>query len=140
MTSPKRALALAAVLPLASLAACVQGYSATTGPSNPSGCSSTVVPALALVVRDSVTQKGIASGTLVSGMVSGKQGTYVLSQPLATDSLTIELGTISGTYNVALHRAGYSDVAKNGIVVPSADSLDCHPQTVTVNIAMQPTS
>ena len=135
MTSPVRALLAGIVLPMA---ACVSGYSGT--PTSPSACSADVVPALALDVRDSVTQKASASGVFVTGMVSGKQGTYVLGQPLDSDSLTIWIGTISGTYNVQLHKGGYQTETKSGIVVPPADSLDCHPRTITVDVNLQPTS
>ena len=139
-TSPvKRALLFALVAPLAGLAACVQGYS-TTAPSTPSGCTTEIVPALALAVRDSVTHQATASGILVGGSVSGKQGNYAITAPLASDTLTLWIGTISGTYNVSLHKAGYRDVTKSGIVVPSADSLDCHPQTVSLDVLLQPTS
>jgi len=133
MTALRRVLLVAAVVPMF---ACIQGASNATGPS---ACTANIVPALALAVRDSVTQKPIASGVFVSGLVSGKQGTYVLGQPLASDTLTIWLGTISGTYNVQLQKGGYQTVAKTGIVVPSADSLDCHPQTVSLDINLQPT-
>lgn len=127
---------LALVAPLVSVASCVQGYSADT-PTAPSGCSSDVVPALAIAVRDSVTQKPIASGVYITGMVAGKQGTYGVSMPVAQDSLTIYFGTISGTYNFTMQKAGYQSVTRTGIVVSPADSLDCHPNTVPVTVLMQ---
>lgn len=128
-------LLLGAVVPMA---ACVSGYSDT--PTSPSGCTADVVPALALAVRDSATQKGIALGVLVTGIVNGKHGTYMLGQPIDADSLTIFLGTISGTYNVTLQKSGYQTTSKTGIVVPPADSLDCHPRTISLDVLMQPTS
>lgn len=135
MTAVRRVLLLGAVVPVA---ACVSGYSGT--PTSPSACTTDIVPALALAVRDAVTQKSIASGVFVTGLVSGKQGTYTLGQPLASDTLNIWIGTISGTYSVQLQKGGYQTAAKTGIVVPSADSLDCHPKTVTVDVNLQPTS
>lgn len=137
MTSvTKRALLLGALVPLA---ACVQGYSPDT-PTAPSGCSTNVVPALAIAVRDSVTQKAIASGVFITGTVVGHQGTYAVNSPIDQDSLTIYFGTISGTYSFAMQKAGYRPVSKTGVVVQPADSLDCHPNTVSLTVLMQPGS
>lgn len=133
MTALRRVLLAGAVVPMF---ACIEGASNTTAPS---ACTPDIVPALALAVRDAATQKPIASGVFVTGLVSGKQGTYTLGQPLGSDTLDIWIGTISGTYNVQLQKGGYQTAAKTGIVVPSADSLDCHPATVTVDVNMQPT-
>ena len=135
MTSPGRALLAGIIMPMA---ACVSGYSGA--PTSPSQCTPDIVPALALAVRDAATQKPIAAGVFVTGLVSGKKGTYTLGQPLGSDSLTIWIGTTSGTYSVQLQKGGYQTVAKSGIVVAAADSLDCHPKTVTVDIDLQPTT
>lgn len=138
-SSSRRVLALALVVPLIGIAGCVSGYTPDS-PTAPSGCPTNVVPALAIEVRDSVTQAAIASGVHISGMVVGQRGTYALTTPVDQDSLTINFGTISGTYSFALHRSGYQDVSRTGVVVQPADSLDCHPNTVSLAIRMQPTS
>jgi len=123
---------------LALLTAC--SASNAVDATDPPACTASLVPAIVLSVRDAQTQAPAATGVVVDVQHTNSSGVTLQEQAGRSDSLHIWIGASSGTFNLILKKAGYSDLLKNGIVVPAADSLDCHPKTVSLDVLLQPGS
>src|ERR1700733_5335141 len=102
--------------------------SATT----PVVCSSELIYAIDLTVRDSTTGAYIADGAVLTALFNNGHGTSPVTgwnRPVNTDIL---IGSNPGTYDLLLKKSGYSDWTRNDVSVASADALGCQPVTLAL--------
>lgn len=87
-------------------------------------------PALRITVRDSLTGTAAASGAIATATRRGDTAeTIIVPNDTSRDGVPIPLGSLPGTYDVLLKKAGYADWTKSGIVV---ETSNCHLQTVSL--------
>lgn len=102
----------------------------------PKSCTTSFVYGLAIVVKDSISTAGIASGATALA----RDGTFVDSvsvpanRPVLDSEALLLAGQRGGTYTVTVRKSGYHDWTRLNVQVATGP---CHPLPVTLTALLQ---